>query len=200
MQSVGYVRVSSKAQDYKSQRTELERVAKARGDTIARWYAEKMSGASTARSALEQLRHDARAGMVRRVYVYRLDRLTRSGIRDTFEVVEELRTAGAELVTVADGFTLDGPAAEVILAVMAWAAKMERLAINERIAAARRRVEAEGGRWGRPRRMDDAQVKRAAELRGKGLSVRQIATRMRLPKSIVERAVSVATSTSAERA
>jgi DNA invertase Pin-like site-specific DNA recombinase len=38
---------------------------------------------------------------------------------------------------------LDGPAAEVILAVMAWAAKMERLAINERIAAARRRVEVE---------------------------------------------------------
>jgi|SRR4051812_12740763 len=189
MQSVGYVRVSSKAQDYKSQRTELERVAKARGDTIARWYAEKMSGASTARSALEQLRQDARAGKVRRVYVYRLDRLTRSGIRDTFEVVEELHKAGAELVTVADGFTLDGPAAEVILAVMAWAAKMERLAINERIAAARRRVEAEGARWGRPRTMDDRQISRAAALRKKGFSVREVARRMRVPKSTVERAL-----------
>jgi len=147
-----------------------------------------MSGASTARPALEQLRQDARAGKVRRVYVYRLDRLTRSGIRDTFEVVEELRRAGAELVTVADGFTLDGPAAEVILAVMAWAAKMERLAINERIAAARRRVEAEGGRWGRPRTMDDAQVRRAAALR-RSLSVREVARRMRLPKSTVDRAL-----------
>ncbi len=192
MDAVAYVRVSSKAQDHKSQRAELERVAKARGDTIARWYAEKMSGASSARPALEQLRQDARAGKVRRVYVYRLDRLTRSGIRDTFEVVEELRRAGAELVTVADGFTLDGPAAEVILAVMAWAAKMERLAINERIAAARRRVEAEGGRWGRPRTMDDAQVKRAAALRRDGLTVREVARRMRLPKSTVDRALRAA--------
>jgi hypothetical protein len=35
---------------------------------------------------------------------------------------------------VADGFFLDGPAAEVTLAVMPWAAKMERLATNERVA------------------------------------------------------------------
>ena len=60
-------------------------------------------------------------------------------------------------------------------------------AIGERIAAARQRVEAEGGRWGRPRRMDDAQVKRAAALRRTGLSVRQVADRMGLPKSTVER-------------
>ena len=54
----------------------------------------------------------------------------------------------------ADGFSLDGPAAEVVLAVMAWAAKMERLAIAERISAARERIESEGGRWGRPSRVD----------------------------------------------
>jgi hypothetical protein len=40
-------------------------------------------------------------------------------------------------VSVSDGFALDGPAAEVILAVIAWAAKMERLAIAEHIRAAR---------------------------------------------------------------
>jgi DNA invertase Pin-like site-specific DNA recombinase len=80
-------------------------------------------------------------------------------------VVEELRAAGTELVTVADGFSLDGPAAEVIVAVLSRAAKMERFAINERIAAARARVEAAGGRWGRPRRMDDAEVEQAAKLR-----------------------------------
>lgn len=187
MDAVAYVRVSSKAQDYKSQRAAIERAAKARGDQVTLWYSEKLSGCTVARPELERLRRDARAGEVRRAYVYRLDRLTRSGIRDTFDVVEELRTAGAELVTVADGFTLDGPAAEVILAVMAWAAKMERVAIGERIAAARQRVEAEGGRWGRPRRMDDAQVRRAASLREKGLSVRQVADRMDLPKSTVER-------------
>ncbi len=44
--------------------------------------------------------------------------------------------------------TLDGPTVEVLLAVMARAAKMERFAINERISAARERVEAEGRSWG----------------------------------------------------
>lgn len=44
------------------------------------------------------------------------------------------------------------PAAEVVLAVMAWAAKMERLAINERISAARAQLEEEGRSWGRPPR------------------------------------------------
>jgi DNA invertase Pin-like site-specific DNA recombinase len=53
------------------------------------------------------------------------------------ELIEELRLAEVEVISIADGFSLDGPAAEVILAVMSWAAKMERLAINERIAAAR---------------------------------------------------------------
>jgi DNA invertase Pin-like site-specific DNA recombinase len=142
-----------------------------------------------ARPQLDRLRQDARAGKVARVYVYKLDRLTRSGIRDTFEVVEELRRTGAELVTVADGFTLDGPAGEVILAVMVWAAKMERLATNERIAAARRRVEAEGGRWARPRTMDAAQVSRAVALRGKGLSVRAVAAQLGIPKSTADRAL-----------
>src|SRR5229473_4437053 len=189
MDAAAYVRVSSKAQDHKTQRAELERVAQARGDTIVRWYAEKVTGAVLARPALEQLRRDARAGKVRRAYVYRLDRLTRSGIRDTFEVVEELRRAGAELVTVADGFTLDGPAAEVILAVMAWAAKMERLAINERIAAARRRVEAEGKAWGRPRRLSEEDCSKIAALKTEGRSVREISVALKVPRATVARAL-----------
>jgi DNA invertase Pin-like site-specific DNA recombinase len=189
MDAVAYVRVSSKAQTHAMQKAALEMAAKARGDTVARWYSDKLSGGTMARPGLERLRADARAGKVRRVYVYRLDRLTRSGIRDTLEVVDELRAHGCKVATAADGFDLDGPAAEVVLAVLSWAAKMERLAINERIAAARLHVEAEGGKWGRPRSIGDAQVKRAGALRRKGLSVRAIASRMGLPKSTLDRAL-----------
>jgi len=77
-------------------------------------------------------------------------------------------------MSISDGFSLDGSAAEVVLAVMAWAAKMERIAINER-AAAREQVEAEGGSWGRPRRSCD--VERAKKLKAEGKSVRQISRR-----------------------
>lgn len=125
---------------------------------------------------------------MRRLYVFKLDRLSRSGIRDTFEVVEELRTHGCELVTVADGFSLEGPAAEIILAVMAWASKMERLAINERIAAARDRVEAEGRSWGRPSRLTEADRQRIGDLRCKGKSLRDIAIALKVPLATVARA------------
>ena len=103
MRAAAYLRVSSKAQTLDMQRSAILRAAKARGDTIHAWYSEKQSAKTLARPALSRLRADARAGQVRRLYIYRLDRLARSGIRDTFEVVEELRAAGCELVTVTVG-------------------------------------------------------------------------------------------------
>jgi prevent-host-death family protein len=49
----------------------------------------------------------------------------------------------------------------VPVAAIVSLADLARLAINERISAARRRVEAEGGPLGRPRTMDDSRVRRA---------------------------------------
>ena len=117
--------------------------------------------------------------------------MARSGIRDKFEVVEELRGHGVEIVTVADGFSLDGPAAEVVLAVMSWAAKMERLAVGERIAAARERVEAEGRSWGRPKRVDAPTLRKARRLRASGKTVREIAIALKVPKSTIAAALAL---------
>jgi DNA invertase Pin-like site-specific DNA recombinase len=62
---------------------------------------------------------------------------------------------------------------------------MERLAINERISAARQRVEAEGRSWGRPRSLDATQVAKVVEMRRRGRSLRQIAAACRLPLSTI---------------
>ena len=185
-----YVRVSSASQGHAMQRDAIERAARARGDKIGRWYADKRSGATMQRSDLDELRRSARVGNVRKLYVFRLDRLTRSGIRDTLALVEELRKHGCELVTITDGFDLSGPAAEVVLAVMAWAAQLERLAINERISAARERVEAEGRSWGRPSRLSEAERRRILEYHAKGKSTRAIAVALKIPRATVARAVS----------
>lgn len=185
----GYGRVSSRAQDLATQRVAVEKAAAARGDTIETWFTEKMSGRTVARPELDRLRAEVRAGRISKLYLYRLDRLTRSGIRDTFEVIEELRAHHVEVVSVSDGFALDGPAAEVILAVIAWAAKMERLAINERVSAARDRLESEGRPWGRPPRLTPADRQRAQVLRQEGRSIREIAIAMKIPRSTVARAL-----------
>lgn len=173
------------------QRTSIERAAAARGDTITNWFAERKSAKTMAREELRRLLAQVRAGHLRgqRLYLFRLDRLTRTGIADTLTTLEELRAHGVEVVSVADGLDLTGPHAEIIVATMAWAAKMERLAIGERIAAARERIEAEGGRWGRPRRVDASTLRRAQELRTQGRSLRDIAIALKIPRSTIAAAL-----------
>ena len=73
---------------------------------------------------------------------------------------------------------------------MAWASKMERLAIGERVASARERIEAEGGRWGRPLRVDRATRERAMNMKVAGKTVREIARNLKIPRSTIARALS----------
>lgn len=183
-----YVRVSSAGQDLKTQKSAILRAAAARGDRIAEWYEDKQSGKSLDRPELDRLRRDARGGALRKVYVFKIDRLSRSGIRDTLKVVDELRAHGCEIATVADGFSLEGPGSELVLAVVAWAAQMERAAIGERIAAARVRVEASGGTWGRQRRLDPGQVTRVRVL-ALTHSVRSIAAALKIPRATLHDAI-----------
>lgn len=180
-----YLRVSSRSQDARSQRDAIERAAAARGETVTQWWSEQRSARSTDRPVLSELRAAARRGELRALYVFRLDRLTRSGIRDTLGLLEELRGAGVRVTTVSDGFSLDGPMSEVVIAVMAWAAQQERAALGERIAAARARVEASGGSWGRPQRVTADLERRIRKLRAEKMTIRQIAQRVRVPKSTV---------------
>ncbi len=189
MNIVGYLRVSSKAQYTATQRSAIERTASARGDPVITWYEEKRSGKTIVRPELDRLRQDARAGLVRKLYVFKLDRFARSGVRDTFEVVESLPYHGVELISVADGFDFSDPAAEVVLAVMAWAAKVERLAIRERIGAAMERLQAQGKSWGRPQRLKDADRARILALKSEGRSVWQISLALKVPRATVGRAV-----------
>lgn len=184
---VGYCRVSSRSQSMASQRDAIMRAARVRSLRIERWYEERVSS-TRSRPELDRLLSDVRGGRVLRVLVYRLDRLTRNGIRDTLRIVEEIRASGATLETVADGFRL-GADSEIVVAVLGWAAQMERSAIAERIASARKRIEAAGGSWGRPKRVDAALEKRIREMR-ETTSIRDIAIALKIPRATVSDVVS----------
>jgi DNA invertase Pin-like site-specific DNA recombinase len=67
---------------------------------------------------------------------------------------------------------------------------MERLAINERIASARDRHQAEGRAWGRPKAIPATALAQAERLRAQGRSLRQIATELGLPRSTLARSLS----------
>jgi DNA invertase Pin-like site-specific DNA recombinase len=184
-----YVRVSSLGQDLSMQRHAVTAEAARRGDTIAAWYEEKRSAKTAQRPELERLRSDIRAGRLRKVYGFRLDRFLRTGPSDAFLFAGECHAAGVELVTVADGLHLkpgtDDVTTTVLLFAFSLAAKLERAAINDRIAAARARVEASGGHWGRPARLTAADRAKIAKLRKEGRTIRGIAIALKIPRSTV---------------
>jgi len=171
------------------QRSAIETAAKARGIELAEFCEEKASGRKLARPVLNELRAAVQRGEVSDLFVYRVDRLTRSGIRDTLAVVEELRKNGCTLHTVADGFDPSGPGAELVLAVLAWAAEMERSVISERIKSARERVERQGGRWGRPRKIDPGTLSRMRTAKKEGKTIRQVSKAFKVPRATVQRAL-----------
>jgi DNA invertase Pin-like site-specific DNA recombinase len=189
MNATAYVRVSSKGQNLGMQRHAIEQEAARRGDSIVEWYSEKRSAKTSKRPELERLRADIRAGRIRKVYGFRFDRFLRTGPADAFKFAEECHGANTELVTVADGLNLkpgsDDITTTVLLFAFSLAAKLERAAINDRIAAARERLEAEGRPWGRPSRFTAHERAQLVAMRDKGLSHRAIAVRMHVPRSTV---------------
>ena len=102
-----YVRVSSRAQDWPTQKHAIEQCAAARGDVHRTWFREKMSAKTTDRPELAQVRRMARAGgrsvvrlPPRPPHPFGHPRHARGGPR--------VRAHGCELRTVADGFTSTG--------------------------------------------------------------------------------------------
>ena len=89
----------------------------------------------------------------------------------------------------ADGLHLkpgkDDVVTSVLLFAFSLAAKLERSAINDRIAAARERLEAEGRPWGRPLRLTRADAERIVALQAQGFSRRAIDIRVHVPRSTV---------------
>jgi len=186
MTIAAYVRVSSKAQSLASQRDAISRVAKQRGDTIRHWYSEKTSTRNE-RPELVRLRNDARAGLLRKLYVFRLDRLSRGTICEAMNLLNELKQHGCRVETIGDGFDMLGPAADIVAAVLAWAANWERQANAERISAARARMKRAGKSWGRPTAVSEANGEVIASMRRKRISWRVIAERVKLPSATVYR-------------
>ncbi|MFT3915348.1 MAG: recombinase family protein [Anaeromyxobacteraceae bacterium] len=192
MNVAAYTRVSSKSQDLATQRDAIQRAATARGDTVVTWYCEKRSGKKLARPELDRVRAAIRVGEIRKLYVFKIDRLTRSGVADTYKIVDEIRQAGCELHIPGDNLVIkpvgtDDLASECIIFGLALGARVQRQAINDNIAAARERMEGEGQRWGRPPRLSFMQRSEVVARRDAGESIRKIAVALKVPRSTVAR-------------
>lgn len=185
-EAAAYLRVSSSKQDADNQREAVIRAATARGDGELTWFVDVGSSKSWSRPALAELNAAIFQGRVRRVYVWKLDRLSRMGIADTCQLVQQWRRAGCGLLSSAEGFDFGDPVTgELLLAMLAWAAKWEWEQQADRLAAARQKREKAGKTWGRPPELAPADRERIGELRAEGRSIRAISVALKVPKSTV---------------
>lgn len=177
-----YVRVSTSGQDYSSQRHAIEAAARAAGAPVQLWFGDVATGSKMDRPQLIRLRDQIRLGKIGVLWVWRIDRITRSGIVDCVSCIAEIQRRGCIVRSVMDGFPLDGAAGEICLAMVAWAAQQERLKMLENQAAARAKCVASGRHWGKPAIPTDVR-RLVRDLASAGHSVRSIAKEAQISKS-----------------
>lgn len=91
------------------------------------------SGANTNRPALQEMLRDIRAGVVSRVLVYKLDRLSRSQ-RDTLSLIEdEFIPNQCEFTSLNENFDTSTPFGRAAIGILAVFAQLEREQIKERM-------------------------------------------------------------------
>jgi DNA invertase Pin-like site-specific DNA recombinase len=127
------------------------------GIPVEQIYLDKKSGTSTDRPGLQALLGYARAGDV--IVVHTLDRLGRT-VRDTLNLIHELRQRGVGVRNLADPIRIDSadpedPMAQLAVVLLALFGQMERTYTLERAAHARAVATAKGRRIGRPSVIDE---------------------------------------------
>ena len=138
VQVIGYARVSTKEQDLSLQ---LDALSKYGCDRI---FTDKMSSVKERQGLTDALGY-LRDGDT--LVVWKLDRLCRS-LPDLIKISEQIRTAGAQLVSITERIDTSTPAGRLYFNILGALGQMERELIQERVkaglAAARRRGKVPG--------------------------------------------------------
>jgi DNA invertase Pin-like site-specific DNA recombinase len=129
----------------------------------------------------------ARRGELARLWVFKLNRLTRRGAVDLLATVHELRDYGCQVQSVADHFALHGPMGDVVIAVIGAMAEWELETQRDLRDAARAAAEARGRRWGRPPAGTKEQRAAIPQLIDKGLTLRKAAKEAGLSYAAAQR-------------
>lgn len=147
-----YVRVSTQeqAKEGYSISEQLERLQKycdAMTWVIHKKYIDPgYSGANTERPALQELIKDVKAGLIDKVVVYKLDRLSRSQL-DTLYLIEKVFLLNnTDFVSMNENFDTSTPFGRAMIGILAVFAQLEREQIKERMAMGRE-ARIKNGKW-----------------------------------------------------
>jgi len=145
-----YERISTGRQTHLSQDNAVAEYCKRNGFENVQVYQEVASGAKR-RPVLNQLLDLVRSRKVRRIVIFKFDRLARS-TQDLLNIVSLLKHHDCELISVNDGVTTstENPMGRLYLNLMASFAEFERSVLIQRIQAGLASARARGRIGGRP--------------------------------------------------
>ena len=180
----GYTRVSTVGQTLHQQHDALKAVG------VSKIYSDTMSGARDDRPGLAALMDQLRAGDT--VVVWKLDRLGRNMLHIP-ETVKALTGMGVALGSTSDGIDSSTAAGRMMIGVLGSLAEYERELIGERTALKREASRANGTKFGRPRKVDDADhIATAKRMKADGHTGKDIAKYLGVSRATLYRYLAVA--------
>lgn len=146
----GYDRTSTGSQDLENQI--IARANWCMSNGIApkdiRIYSDVISGITDVRPGLKELTDDIKAGKVKRVIVWRLDRLGRS-LRHLISLMELFKKYDVAFVSIQEGFDTSTSTGKLMFHIVGAMAEFERCLIQERARMSILKRRAQGLRVGR---------------------------------------------------
>jgi DNA invertase Pin-like site-specific DNA recombinase len=172
MAAIGYARVSTTDQDLALQLDALAKVG------CARIFEDTASGAKAERPGLAAALSFAREGDI--LTVWKLDRLGRS-LPHLIETVNALEARGVSFRSLTEAIDTTTPGGRLVFHIFGALGQFERDLIRERTRAGLEAAAARGRQGGR--KLTDEKLPRAHTLRAQGLTVREVAARIKVGKT-----------------
>jgi len=148
---VCYLRVSTGSQTYDSQYHALKEYCTRNGYEEVQFLEETASGSKQRRPVLDNIIENVRKGKVKRVLVYRLDRLSRS-LQDLLSTISIFNEFGCAFISTADGVNTEvsSPLGRLQLQLLGAISSFEKDLIRDRVISGLNAARAKGRIGGRP--------------------------------------------------
>jgi DNA invertase Pin-like site-specific DNA recombinase len=187
----GRTSTSDKGQDIELQLKDLRSYVWARGWEIFGEYKDVgQSGSKDRRPELDRLMEDARKRRIDGILVWKLDRFSRS-LRSLVTTLEELKDLGVQFASYTENLDFSTPAGRALANLIGVFAEFERDLIRERVKAGIQNAKTKGIQFGRRPLIDTELLRTIVDMRGRGMSLREISGHLRVSKSFVHKTLKI---------